>query len=108
MKLAVMTAMVIILVSLATPLAFANGAGYEWANLNRNAEELHRIGNFELAEAIAKKALGLAERNVGPNHRDVATSLDTLSAVYRSTDRDGEAEVLEERAAGIRADKKAR
>ena len=86
-----------------TPSAVAQGAGYEWANLNRQAIALHQAGKYDLAEAIAKKALGLAERNVGPSHSDVATSLESLAAVYRSTGRNDEAESLEERAADIRA-----
>ena len=85
-----------------TPSAVAQGAGYEWSNLNRQAIGLHQAGKYDLAEAFAKKALDLAERNVGLGHKDVATSLESLAAVYRAMERHEEAETLEERAADIR------
>ena len=92
-----------LLLFLDTSPVFAQGAGYEWANLNRQAIGLHQAGNYDLAEAFAKKALDLAERNVGPGHPDVATSLESLAAVFRATQRDNKAEMLEERAADIRS-----
>ncbi|PJB97384.1 MAG: tetratricopeptide repeat-containing protein, partial [Nitrospirae bacterium CG_4_9_14_0_8_um_filter_70_14] len=42
----------------------------------------------------------------GPDHPDVATSLENLAALYRATQRIAEAEKLEERAARIRAIKR--
>ena len=54
------------------------------------------------AVAVAKKAIALAERNVGPDHPDVATSLENLAALYREMKRTKEAEALEQRAARIR------
>ena len=52
---------------------------------------------------VAKKALEVAEENVGLNHPDVATSLNNLAALYRATNRDEDSETLKQRAARIRA-----
>ena len=38
-----------------------------------------------------------------PDHPNVAMSLENMAAIYRKTDRKGEAEALEKRAAAIRA-----
>lgn len=86
--------------------AYAQGAGIEWQILNREAMELYRAGKYDRAIVVAKKALEVAEKNVGPNHPDVATSLNNLALLYRATNRVAEAEKLEERAARIRAIKR--
>ena len=86
----------------ALSLAHAQGAGVEWDALNREVMELYRAGEYDRAVAVAQKALHTAERNVGPDHPDVATSLENLAALYRALKRDSEAEALEQRAARIR------
>jgi hypothetical protein len=43
------------------------------------------------------------EKALGPDHPDVATSLENMANLYRKTGRDKEAEALEKRAAAIRA-----
>ena len=93
----------LMLLSLATSSAFAQGAGLEWEILNEEVKELYRTGKYDRAVAVAKKALEVAEENVGLNHPDVATSLNNLAALYRVTNRDEEAEALELRAARIKA-----
>ncbi len=92
---------------------------------NEEVMELYRVGKYDRAVVVAKKALEVAEKNVGPNHPDVATdlnnlavlydtqghytqadvalSLNNLAALYRATERDEEAKTLEKRAARIRA-----
>ena len=45
----------------------------------------------------------IREKALGPNHPEVATSLENLALMYRAVKRDGEAERLEQRAARIRA-----
>ena len=84
-------------------VAHASGAGIEWDNLNQELEELYGAGKYDRSVAVAQKALHVAERNVGPDHPDVATVLENLAAVYRATDRRSDAEVLERRAARIRS-----
>ncbi|WP_347243416.1 tetratricopeptide repeat protein, partial [Thermogutta sp.] len=56
-------------------IVHAQGAGIEWETLNREVMDLYRAGNYGRAVVIAQKALQVAEQNVGPNHPDVATSL---------------------------------
>jgi len=52
---------------------------------------------------LYQRALAIAETALGPEHPTVATSLNNLAALYRATKRDDEAEMLEQRAARIRA-----
>jgi len=84
----------------------ARGAGIEWEILNREVKELYRAGDYRRAVVVAQKALEVAERNVGPDHPDVAASLKNLAALYRATKRSSEAQALERRAAQIRAIKR--
>jgi len=58
------------------------GAGSEWDILNQEVHELYSTGKYERAVVVAKKALEVAEKNVGPNHPDVATSLNNLALLY--------------------------
>ena len=81
----------------------ADVPGIEWDILNQEVMELYRTGKYVRAVVVAKIALEVAEKNVGPNHPDVATSLNNLAALYRATKRDEEAATLEQRAARIRA-----
>ena len=93
----------LMLLLLATSSAFAQGAGLEWEILNEEVKELYRNGKYDRAVVVAKKALEVAEENVGLNHPDVATSLNNLAALYRATNRDEDSETLKQRAARIRA-----
>ncbi len=47
--------------------------------------------------------LEIREKALGPNHPDVANTLENLAALYRATDRNTEAEAMANRAAKIRA-----
>ncbi|MDA0770691.1 MAG: tetratricopeptide repeat protein, partial [Chloroflexi bacterium] len=51
------------------------GAGIEWDILNQEVRELYQAGEYDRAVPMAHKALEVAEQNVGPDHPDVATSL---------------------------------
>ena len=82
------------------------GAGSEWKILNREFASLYQQGQYDSAVVVAKKALEIAEKNVGPDHPDVATSLNNLAELYRATGRDKKAEELELRAAKIRSIKR--
>ena len=48
-----------------------------------------------------KRALGIREKALGPEHRDVASSLNNLAGLYRTQGRNGEADPLLRRALGI-------
>lgn len=81
--------------------AHAQGAGIEWDKLNQEVIRLYRVGKYDRAVVVAQQALQVAERNVSPNHPNVATSLENLAGLYRATQRNTEAETLERRAARI-------
>jgi len=85
----------------ATPPVFAQGAGIEWDILNQEAQKLHRSGNYDRAVVVAKKALEVAEDNVGPGHPDVATSLNNLAMIYNAQGQYAQAEPLLKRALAI-------
>ena len=82
--------------------AYTQGAGIEWKILNQEAMELYRTGKYDRAIVVAKKALEVAEKNVGPNHPDVATSLNNLAELYRTQGQYAQAEPLYKRSLAIR------
>ncbi len=45
---------------------------------------LYRKGQYDRAVVVAKKALDVAEKAVGPNHPSVATSLNSLAVLYEA------------------------
>ena len=51
-------------------IAHAQGAGIEWETLNKEVMDLYRAGKYDRAVVVAKKALQVAEENVGPDHSD--------------------------------------
>ena len=60
-------------------------------------------GHYARAEPIFKRALAINGQALGPNHPDVAVTLENLAALYRNMNRVAEAVALERRAAAIRA-----
>jgi tetratricopeptide (TPR) repeat protein len=86
----------------AVPAPELPGAGAEWTALNNEATDLHDKGNVERAIEVGKKALELAEKNVGPDHPDVALSLNNLAVFYDALGRHAEAEPLFKRSLAIR------
>ena len=81
--------------------AYAQGAGIEWETLNQEATDLYRAGQYDRAVVVAKKALEVAEKDVGPNHPDVAQSLNNLAALYRAQGQYAQAEPLYRRSLAI-------
>jgi tetratricopeptide (TPR) repeat protein len=73
-----------------------------WETLNRDATELYRAGKYERAITVAKKALEVAEKSVGPDHPNVATTLNILAEIYREQRQYAQAEPLHRRALTIR------
>ena len=80
---------------------FAEGAGIEWDILNDEVKELYRTGKYGRAVVVAKKALEVAEENVGPYHPDVAASLNNLAELYRTQGHYAQAEPLYKRSLKI-------
>ena len=74
----------------------------EWNELNQQAVKLYRQGKSAEAIPIGQRALELAEKTFGPNHPNVAKSLDTLAWVYEDQRMYAEAEPLFKRSLAIR------
>ena len=81
--------------------ASAQGPGMEWDMLNQAVIKLHRAGDYELAIVVARQALEVAEKDFGPNHPNVARSLNSLAELYSAQGRQKEAEPLYKRARAI-------
>tara|TARA_R110002096_G_scaffold377231_2_gene571093 strand:- start:788 stop:1363 length:576 start_codon:yes stop_codon:yes gene_type:complete len=86
---------------LATSRIFAQSAGVEWEGLVQETSELYRSGNYERSLVVAEKALKVAEKNTGPGHPSVATSLNNLAGLYVDQRQYTEAELLYKRALSI-------
>jgi tetratricopeptide (TPR) repeat protein len=82
-------------------LVHAQGAGIEWNTLNQEAAKLYRQGKFDRAILVAQKSLEVANANVGPDHPNVATSLNNLAELYRTQGDYTKAEPLYKRSLAI-------
>ena len=94
MKYMLTTRVFFLFLWLATTPVFAQGADHEWDILNRQVKELYRTGQYDRAVVVAKKALEVAEHNVGPNHLDVAKCLNNLAVLYEAQGRYEQAKPL--------------
>ena len=83
---------------LASPAA---AQSVEWKTLNQEAMTLYRQGRYDQAVVVAKKALEIAERDLGPNHPAVAASLNNLAELYRAQGQNALAEPLYKRSLAI-------
>ncbi|MBK6958450.1 MAG: tetratricopeptide repeat protein [Nitrosomonas sp.] len=70
--------------------------------LNIKVVSLYQQGKYVEAIAIAKQALDIAEKDLGQEHSDVATSLNNLAELYRTQGQYEKAEPLYQRALTIR------
>ena len=77
----------VLFLGISAPSAPAEGAGIEWDILNEEAAQLYRAGKYDRGVIVAKQALSVAESNVGPDHPDVATSLNNLAGLYHAQGR---------------------
>jgi len=73
---------------------YADDAHIDWKALNEEVATLYRQGHVDRAVEAAKQSLYIAEKSFGPNHADVATSLNNLAWLYRVQGRYAEAEAL--------------
>ena len=97
-----LNSMVVMLMLLGpTPTVFAQGAGPEWDILNQEVGELYRAGKYDRAVVVAKKALEVAQNNVGPDHPSVAVSLNNLALLYDTQGQYAQAEPLYKRSLAI-------
>ena len=83
------------------PRDFRLGAHAEWDTLNQEVDELYRASEYERAVIVAQEAYKIAEKNVGPDHPDVATSLYKLASLLEIQGKFAEAESLYKRSLSI-------
>ena len=81
--LAALILVVVVLAGLGAPAARAQG-GNDLAALNAQVVQLYQAGKYAEATEIAKRSLALAEKQSGPDHPSVGTSLNNLAALYES------------------------
>jgi len=79
----------------------SDSAGIEWDTLNQTTRKLYSQGHYSEAAKVARQALSVAKRTVGPNHPDYATSLNNLALLYSRLGRYDKAEPLYLRALTI-------
>ena len=84
-----------------SPKASKDPKGAEWDILIQKFTDLYRAGNYDRALTVAKKALKVAEKNAGPHHPDVATSLNNLALLSYSQSNFAQAEPLYKRSLAI-------
>ncbi|MGI8426308.1 MAG: tetratricopeptide repeat protein [Actinomycetota bacterium] len=70
--------------------------------LNLQGRALHEAGDYRDAEGPFMQALALREQALGPEHPDVATSLNNLAELYDTQGRYAKAEPLYQRSLAIR------
>jgi len=72
-----------------------------WEVLNDQALDAYQFGKHEEAISLGRQALEEGERTFGPDHLNVAGSLDALAAYLRAVGDYAEAELLYRRALAI-------
>src|ERR1700737_1846913 len=65
--------------------------------LSKKVIELYDAGQYSDAIPVAQQALAIREKALGPDHPDVANSLNNLAELYRKQSRYGDAEPLYQR-----------
>ncbi len=73
------------------------------ASLNNLAELYHNQGRYAKAEPVFERALAIVDKALGPDHPNVATSLENYATLLRKTGRTTEAANLVAQAKAIRA-----
>ena len=73
-----------------------------WESLNSQFLKSYSQEQYPEAAESAKSALKVAEETFGPDHLNVATSLDNLALVYAAQGKYAEAEPFYKRALAIR------
>ena len=102
MRIVKLVTVIFSLLQLGALNVFAQGAGIEWEILNEEVLKLYRAGKYERAVIVAQEAYKVAENSVGPDHPDVATSLNNLAGLYRTQGNYAKAEPLYKRSLSIR------
>ena len=96
------TAASIILLFAVATLVYAQESDVEWDILNQEAMDLYHQGKYSRAAVVAQKALEVAEENMGPDHPNVALSLNNLAELHRTQGDYAQAEPLYKRSLAIK------
>ncbi len=91
-------------IALALCVVIASAASAQqdrWTELNQQAVKLCREGKSAEAINIVEKSVETAENTFGPDHPNVAVSLNFLAELYRSDGKSTEAEPLYKRSLSI-------
>lgn len=70
--------------------------------LEQKVENLYREGRYTEAIPIAKQVVDIREKALGPDHPDVASGLNNLATLYKSSGDYAKAEPLHQRSLSIR------
>ena len=62
----------------------------------------HEMGRYRVAEPLYRQALDIREKSLGPDHPDVAQTVNNLANLYRELEEFSRADPLYERALAIR------
>ncbi len=73
----------------------------EWQKLNQEVKTLYGQGNYPQAIIVARQTLSVAEKALGPDHSDVAVSLNNLAFLYGRQGLYAQAEPLYKRSLAI-------
>ena len=93
---------VALLVMLASSSSAQTGAeSDDLSSLLGQARQLYEAGKYAEAVPLAQRAVELAEKQFGPEHPEVATSLNNIAVLYRAQGRYAEAEPLYQRALAV-------
>ena len=91
------------LVCLALWPVYASAQSSEWESYRYAGIHAHLRGDYTVAEPLYQRSLAIAGKALGPDHPDVAATLENYADLLRKTGRDAEAENMEARAKAIRA-----
>lgn len=69
--------------------------------MNAQVEQLYQQGKFAEAIPLAQESLRVAQASFGPEHPNVAVSLNDLALLYQAQGGYAEAELLRKHALGI-------
>src|ERR1700683_4360274 len=83
------------------PASLAHAQSNKADELNQRVDELYRAGRFAEAIPLAQQLLAIKEKDLGPDHPEVATALTNLADLYGQEGRYAEAELLYKRALTI-------
>ena len=98
MKASMCVAALALALSLGAP---AHARQDEATRLDEKVSALYEAGKFAAALPLAKQALALREKALGPNDAKTALSINTLALVYYNQGRYAEAEQLYKRSLAI-------